>query len=169
MEKELKELQEKKDEILTEVETLARAEYEVARLRMIDNTSRLVGSLLLTICLILVAFAVLAFCAAAAVVALAQCVPTWAACLIVGAFYLLLIPVLIGCGKVLFLDPIVRKMSGFKDAEELKCETIRAEGNAALQRERISGRLRFARTMYDYYTGLAQTAWNMIRKLFKKA
>ena len=61
MEKEKNELQDKTEQILSEVETLAKAEYEVARLKVIDNSSRLVGSLLLTICIILVAFAVLSF------------------------------------------------------------------------------------------------------------
>lgn len=153
---------------MNDLQDFAKAEYRVARLRVIETISRLVGSLLLTICLILVAFAVLAFCAAAAVVALAQCLPTWAACLIVGAFYLLLIPLLIVCSKPLFIDPIVRKMSGLKNSEELKYETLRAEGQAAVQRERMNGYLRLAQAMYSYYTNLAQTAWTAIRNLFRK-
>ena len=83
MDNETKELQDKKEQILSEVETFAKAEYEVVRLQVIDNASRVVGALLLTICLILIAFAVLSFCAAAAVFALALCMPAWAACLIV--------------------------------------------------------------------------------------
>ena len=163
MEKEKNELQDKTEQILSEVETLAKAEYEVARLKVIDNSSRLVGSLLLTICIILVAFAVLSFFAAAAVFALALCVPAWAACLIVGAVYLLLIPVLI-----LFVDPIVRKLSGLKNSEELQLESLRAEGRAAVQRERLNGYVRFAKAMYNHYVNLAQTAWNFIRGLFRK-
>ncbi len=164
----MNEWKEKKDEILSEVETFAKAEYEVARLKAVDNASSVVGALLLTICLILVAFAVLAFCAVAAVLALAQCVPAWAACLIVGAFYLLLIPVLIACSKQLFIDPIIRKLSGLKNAEELKYESLRAEGRAAVQRERLNGHVRFAQAMYNHYSQLAQTAWNVIRSLFNK-
>jgi len=168
MENEMKDLQDKKEQILSEVETFAKAEYDVARFKVIDNVSRVVGSLLLTICLILIAFAVLSFCAAAAVFALAQCMPMWAACLIVGAFYLLLIPVLIACSKTMFVNPIVHKLSGLKDSEELKYETLRAEGHAAVQRERISGQIRYARTMYNYYSRLMQTIWSAIRRLFKK-
>lgn len=164
----INDLQDKKEQILSEVESLAKAEYELARLQVIDKTSHLVGSLLLALCLILVVFAVLTFCAIAAVFALALCLPAWAACLIVGAFYLLLIPVLIACSKILFIDPIVRKLSGLKNLEELKFETIRAEGLAAVQRERINGHLRFAKTVYNYYTQLMQTAWNAIRGLFRK-
>ena len=168
MEKEKNELQDKTEQILSEVETLAKAEYEVASLKVIDNSSRLVGSLLLTICIILVAFAVLSFFAAAAVFALALCVPAWAACLIVGAVYLLLIPVLILCSKSLFVDPIVRKLSGLKNSEELQLESLRAEGRAAVQRERLNGYVRFAKAMYNHYVNLAQTAWNFIRGLFRK-
>ena len=168
MEKDMKDLQDKKEQILSEVENYAKAEYELARLQVIDNTSRVVGALLLTICLILIAFAVLAFCAAAAVVALAQYVPTWAACLIVGAVYLLLIPLLIACSKQLCTDPIVSKLSGLKNSEELKYATLRAEGRAAVQRERMNGHVRFAQAMYDHYAQLAQTAWSPIRSLFRK-
>jgi len=111
---------------------------------------------------------VLSFCAYAAVFALAQCVPTWAACLIVGAFYLLLIPLLVACSKALFVDPIVRKLSGLKNSEELKYETLRAEGRAAVQRERMNGHVRFAQSLYNHYVNLVQTAWSTIRSLFKK-
>ena len=124
--------------ILPDVEALAKAEFNVLKLKAIDKASHIIGSLMLTICLILIAFAVLTFCAAAAVVALAQYVPLWASCLIIGAFYLILIPILIACSKALFINPLIRKMSGIKNVEELKCDTIRAEGEAAVQRERIS-------------------------------
>jgi hypothetical protein len=168
MDKQLNDLQDTKEQILSEAETFVKAEYELARLQVIDSTSRVVGSLLLTICLILIAFAVLSFCAYAAVFALAQCVPTWAACLIVGAFYLLLIPLLVACSKALFVDPIVRKLSGLKNSEELKYETLRAEGRAAVQRERMNGHVRFAQSLYNHYVNLVQTAWSTIRSLFKK-
>ena len=167
-EEELKELQEKKEQVRSEVESYAKAEYEVARLRLIGSASHVIGSLMLTICLILISFAVLAFCAVAAVLALAQCLPAWAACLIVAAFYLLLIPVLLACSKALFINPIVNKLSGLKNTEELKYETLRAEGCAAVQRERMSAHIRFAQILYTHYSQLAQTAWKAIRSLFSK-
>lgn len=158
----MKESQDMKEPILSDVESFAKAEYEMARLRVIDKTSSLAGSLLLTICIALIAFAVLSFCAAAAVFALAQCVPTWAACLIVGGFYLLLIPLLIACSKRLFVDPVVKELSGLKNSDKLKCELLRAEGRAAVQRERMSGHVRFAQTLYTHYSNLIQTAWNTV-------
>ena len=168
MENKKHETQELKEHVLGEVETYAKAEYEVARLRVIEKVGHLVGSLLLTICLILIAFAVLTFCAAAAVFALAEYLPAWAACLIVGGVYLLLIPVLAACSKVLFINPIVRKLSGLKNVEELAMETVRAEGRAAVQRERITSKVRLAQTIYRHYTQLAQTAIQTIRSLFHK-
>ena len=110
----------------------------------------------------------LLFTAGAAVVALGYCLPMWAACLIVGGVYLLLIPILIACSKPLFINPIIKKMSGCKDTHELECETLRAEGHVALHRERMSGRVRFVQEMYNYYAYLAQTGWKFIRNLFKK-
>ena len=168
MENEKNEMQELKELIRSEVENFAKAHYDVLRLRLIGNASHLIGSLLLTLCIILLSFAVLSFCAAAAVVALSICLPVWAACLIVGAFYLLLIFVLAACSKVLFVNPIVRKLSGLKNSEELKCELLRAEGRAAVQRERVTGRLQLLRSLYSYYSKVAQTAWAAIARLFKK-
>ena len=168
MENEKNEMQEQKELIRSEVENFAKAHYDVLRLRLIGNASHLIGSLLLTLCIILLSFAVLSFCAAAAVVALSICLPVWAACLIVGAFYLLLIFVLAACSKVLFVNPIVRKLSGLKNSEELKCELLRAEGRAAVQRERVTGRLQLLRSLYSYYSKVAQTAWAAIARLFKK-
>ena len=112
----MKELQDKKEQVRSEVESFAKAEYEVARLRLIGSVSHMVGSLLLTLCLILIAFAVLAFCAVAAVLALAQCLPAWAACLIVGAVYLLLIPVLLACSKVLFVNKLFLTYSASQES-----------------------------------------------------
>ena len=168
MDKQKNNMQEKKEQILSEVETFVKAEYDVARLQVIEKASKVVGWLLLSICLILVAFAVLTFCAAAAVFALAQYIPTWAACLIIGAVYLLLIPVLLACSKILFINPIIRKLSGLKNSEELMMETLRAEGRAAVQRERMNGYVRFAQSIFSYCTQLAQTAWDAIRSLLKK-
>lgn len=164
----MNDLQEKKDELLAEVETYAKAEYEVLRLRMVDNAARFIGSLLLTVCLILIAFAVFTFCAAAAVFALAQVLPAWAACLIIGAVYLLLIPVLAVCSKPLFVNPLIRKLSGLKNTEALKYETLRAEGHAAVQRERLKGHVRFVKAVYAHCSNLLQTAWNTVLGLFRK-
>ena len=162
------ELEGAKEQILSEVQAYAKAEYELARLQIINSVSHVVGSLLLTICIILVAFAVISFGASAAVFALSQHLPMWAACLIIGGVYLLMIPLLIGLGKFLFVNPIIKKMSGLKDAEALQYETLRAEGRAAVQRERISAHVRIVQAIYVHYTQLAQTAWNAIRSIFRK-
>ena len=165
---EKKEWQEQKNELLAEVKTYAKAEYGLVRLRAVEKLSTIIGSLLLTLCLILVAFALFAFIAVAVVFLLSNYMPAWVACLIMGAVYLILVPVLILCSKPLFINPIIKKMSGCKDTHELECETLRAEGHVALHRERMSGRVRFVQEMYNYYAYLAQTGWKFIRNLFKK-
>jgi len=168
MENEAEKLQEEKEQIIREVKDYAQAEGEVIRLTLVDKVSHMVGQLLLTICLILTTFAVLVFCAVAAVVALAQCLPLWAACLIIGALFLLLIPILIVCSKALFVNPIINKLSGKKGVEELRYETLRAEGHAGVLRERLFGRVRFAATMLTHYAQFARTAWKAVVGLFHK-
>ena len=168
MAQETNEFEQKKEQVLSEVENYAKAEYKLARLRFVRIAGNLVGSVLLAICLILIAFAVLTFCAAAAVIALAQVIPAWAACLIIGAVYLLLIPVLMVCSKHLFVSPIVKKLSGCKDIRELEYETLRAEGQVAVQRERMNNHLRLVQVVYHQITNIAQVAWRVIRGLFIK-
>ena len=161
-------LQEKKEILLQDVENYARSQCEVLRLKAVEVTGRVVGSILLTVCLILIAFAVLAFLAMAAVFALSQCVPTWAACLIVAGVYVLLIPIVVALSKVLFVNMLIKKLSGIRNREELKFQTLRAEGQAAVQQERINGHVRSAQQIVEHYTHLVENVWSLIRKIFRK-
>lgn len=168
MEKETNQFQEEKEQIIREVSDYAQAEGEVVRLKLIDKFSQVVGRLLLTVCLVLIAFAMLAFCAVAAVVALSQCMPLWAASLIIAGLYLLLIPVVLIGSKALFVNPIIRNLSGKKHVEELRYETLRAEGQAGVLRERLSGRVRFAVSHVTHYVEMATSVWKTVSGLFRK-
>lgn len=163
-----KELEETKEVLRQDVENYARSQAEVLRLKAVAVVGNVIGSVLLALCLILITFAVLACLALAAVFALSQCVPTWAACLIVGGIYLLLIPVVIYLSKVIFVNVVIKKMSGLRTMEDLKYETLRAEGQAAVQQERIDGHLRSARQAIMQYTRMAGKVWSILRKLFGK-
>jgi len=168
MENEKDLFREAKEQLLEEVGSYANAEYEYSRLRVVDYVSRLAGTVLLAVGLILIAFAVLSFCAAAAVFALAMYMPAWAACLIVAACYILLIPVLVICSKTLFRNLVIRRMSGLKNREALRLETIRAEGNAALRRERLNGRLLIVQALYSRLAQWGTTIKDLFRGLFRK-
>ena len=168
MENEKNVFQEAKEQILTEISTYAQAEYEYSRLRVVDYVSRLVGGVLLAIGLILIVFAVLSFCAAAAVFALALYVPMWAACLIVGACYILLIPILVICSRTLFRNIIIRRMSGLKNGEALRLETVRAEGNAAVRRERLNGHLFVVQALHNQLSRWGHLIIRLFRGLFRK-
>ena len=140
--------------ILSDIEKLAKAEYAIVRYRLVDYVSRMVGTLFLAISLLLIVFAILTFGAGAAVFALAQCMPTWAACLIIGAVFVILIPVVILGGTVLFVNPVVRKLSGMKNAEQLQLETLKAEGEAAVRKERIASHVRHITDLWATVTHL---------------
>ena len=168
MDKKANELQDNKEGLLSEVESYAKAEYELARLRIVDYAGRIVSVFLLAICILFIVFAVLALCAAAAVSVLAQFMHTWAACLIVGGAYLLLIPLLVIGSKWFFVNPVVRKLSGIKNVEELKYATIRAEGRVAVHRERITHHVKIAQMVFDRVVGLMGSLWDTIIGIFKK-
>lgn len=168
MENEKDLFREAKEQLLEEVGSYANAEYEYSRLRVVDYVSRMAGTVVLAVGLILIAFAVLSFCAAAAVFALAMYMPAWAACLIVAACYILLIPVLVICSKTLFRNLVIRRMSGLKNREALRLETIRAEGNAALRRERLNGRLLIVQALYSRLAQWGTTIKDLFHGLFRK-
>ena len=142
--------------ILSDIEKLAKAEYDIVRFHVVDYVSRMVGALFLAISILLIVFAILAFGAGAAVFALAQCMPTWAACLIIGGVFVILVPVVILGSTILFVNPVVRKLSGLKNSEQLQMETIKAEGQVAVQKERISSHFHFI-----------TDAWLALTRLFR--
>ena len=74
---------------------------KMGQLHLIGIISRVLGLFLLIFTTVLCVMAFLAFCAVAAINALAFCMPVWAAALIVGAAYLLLLFCAIICRTLL--------------------------------------------------------------------
>ena len=108
-------------------------------------------------------FALLAFGAVAAIHALSACMPIWAASLIIGSIYIVLMAVTIMCRKQLFINPFIHLMEKqVHTEEELALKTMEAEHKAELQRVKMECQVDNATRELDFYANLLSRAWNFI-------
>ena len=106
------------NEVQNDVKAYAQTLTTVGKLRLVGGISRVVGMFLFILTLILLVFAVTAFCAVAAISWLSFYMPIWAAALAVGALYVVAIILIIILRKKLFINPFVRLLSGIFFAKE---------------------------------------------------
>lgn len=142
---------------------------EVGRLRLIGIISRILGLFLLIFTVVLCVFALLAFASVAALNAMTSVMPLWAAALILGAGYILLIIVVIACRKPLFIHPFIRLMSKqLRSEEELALKTLEAEHQAELDYLRIENRVENATREVNFYIAFIGRAWSWLSGLLHK-
>ena len=90
------------DQLKKDAKAYGESISEVSKLRIIGIVSRVMGLFLLMITIVLLVFALLSFGAVAIINALSNHMPIWAAALIMGAMYLLLIIITFICRIPLF-------------------------------------------------------------------
>ena len=142
---------------------------EVGRLRLIGIVSRILGLFLLIFTVVLCVFALLAFASVAALNAMTNVMPLWAAALILGAGYILLIIVVIACRKPLFIHPFIRLMTKqLRSEEELALKIMEAEHQAELDYLHIENRVENATREVNFYIAFIGRAWSWLSALFHK-
>jgi membrane protein implicated in regulation of membrane protease activity len=156
-------------QIKREVSLYGQSLGEVGRLRLIRLISRVLGLFLLMFIVLLLVFALLSFGAVAIIDALTNHMPLWAAALILGVLYLLLIAVVIACRKPLFVHPFIKLMTKqIKSEEELALKIIEAEHAVDLQNTRMQCQIENATREWDFYVNLFSRLRDLIRKIFRK-
>ena len=152
-----------------EIASCGKSVGEVGRLRLIGIVSRILGLFLLIFTVVLCVFALLAFGAVAALHAMSHVMPLWAAALILGAGYILLIIVVIACRKPLFIHPFIRLMTKqYRSEEELALKTLEAEHQAEMDYLRIENRVDNATREINLYLAFIGRAWSWLSTLFHK-
>jgi len=142
-------------QLKNELTNYGKAMGEVGRFRLIGIVSRVLGLFLLIFTVVLLLFALLSFGAVALIDVMAKCMPVWAAALIIGAGYILLIIIAVACRKVLFIHPFIRLLTKqLRSEEELALKTIEAEHEAELQRVRLECHAENATREMNFYIGL---------------
>ena len=152
-------------QVKSELTEYSKSLAEIGKLRLIGIVSRVLGLFLLILTVVLCAIGLFAFASVAAINALTACMPLWAAALILGAVFLLLIILAIFCRKPLFVHPFIRLMSNqIRSEEELALRTIEAENNAQLQRVKMECRVQNATQQFHFVTSLIGKIWNLFVK-----
>ena len=152
-------------QVKSELTEYSKSLAEIGKLRLIGIVSRVLGLFLLILTVVLCAIGLFAFASVAAINALTACMPLWAAALIVGAVFLLLIILAIVGRKPLFVHPFIRLMSNqIRSEEELALRTIEAENNAQLQRVKMECRVQNATQQFHFVTSLIGKIWNLFVK-----
>ena len=125
-----------------ELAEYGKAVGEIGRLRLIGIISRVLGMFLMILTIVLCALALFTFGAVALIDILAGYMPVWAAALIIGSTYIVLIAIAVACRKPLFIHPFIKMLSKqIKSEEELALKTLEAEHQAQLQQLRMQSNL----------------------------
>ncbi len=152
-----------------ELADYGKALSEVGQLRLIGIISRVLGLFLLIFTLVLCALALFAFIAVALIDVLASYMPVWAAALIVGSMYIVLIILAIVCRRPLFIHPFIKLLTKqIRSEEELAIKTIEAEHKAELAHVRIYGQVENATREFNFFVSLFSRLWDALKGLLRR-
>ena len=93
--------------LLSDLQDYGRIRWEQVKLTILDKLARIVGLLLLGLAVIMLLMAVLAVGSVALISVLSDCMPVWAASLIVAAIWILILVAVVSCRKQLFINPML--------------------------------------------------------------
>ena len=151
------------EQIKSELTEYGKSVGEVGRLKLIGIISRVLGLFLLIFTLLLCVLALFTFGAVAAIDAMSAHMPVWAAALIIGSTYIVLIIIAIACRKQLFIHPFIKQLSKeISTEEELALKTMEAEHHAELQSVRMECHVENATREMNFYMNLFSRVWNLI-------
>lgn len=156
-------------QIKQELAEYGKALGEAGKLRLIGIVSRVLGLFLLIFTLTLCALALFTFAAVAVIDVLTKCMPLWAAALIVGSLYVVLIILAIACRKPLFINPFIKLLTKqIRSEEELALKTIEAEHKADVSRVRLYNHVENATREVTFYANLFSRAWDALKGLLRR-
>lgn len=157
------------EQIKSELTEYGKSVGEVGRLKLIGIISRVLGLFLLIFTLLLCVLALFTFGAVAAIDAMSAHMPVWAASLIIGSAYIVLIIIAIACRKQLFIHPFIKLLSKeISTEEELALKTMEAEHHAELQSVRMECHVENATRELNFYMNLFSRVWNLITGKIRK-
>ena len=93
--------------LLSDLQDYGKIRWEQVKLTILDKLARIVGLLLLGLAVIMLLMAVLAVGSVALISVLSDCMPVWAASLIVAAIWILILVAVVSCRKQLFINPML--------------------------------------------------------------
>ena len=154
------------NQVKNEVTEYGKSLGKVGQLRLIGIISRVLGLFLLIFTVVLCALALFTFGAVAVIDILANYMPVWAAALIIGSTYIVLIGIALACRKPLFINPFIKQLSKqIKSEEELALKTLEAEHQAQMREVRMRCQVKNATRELDFYANLISRVWKAIKRI----
>jgi uncharacterized protein involved in cysteine biosynthesis len=156
------------NQVKNEVTEYGKSLGEVGKLRLIGIISRVLGLFLLIFTVVLCALALFTFGAVAVIDILANYMPVWAAALIIGSTYIVLIGIALACRKPLFINPFIKLLSKqIRSEEELALKTLEAEHQAQIRQLRMQYQVENATRELDFYANLISRVWKAIKRILQ--
>jgi hypothetical protein len=156
------------NQVKNEVTEYGKSLGEVGKLRLIGIISRVLGLFLLIFTVVLCALALFTFGAVAVIDILANYMPVWAAALIIGSTYIVLIAIALACRKPLFINPFIKLLSKqIRSEEELALKTLEAEHQAQIRQLRMQYQVENATHELDFYANLISRVWKAIKRILQ--
>ncbi len=106
------------EHLLEDGKAYLRKRGDLCRLELVDKLSLILGLVFTFLVLGLLLLVAVGYFSVAIVGSLATCMPIWVACCIIGGVFVLLAVLVFLCRKVLFINPLIRLLSGILFAEE---------------------------------------------------
>lgn len=168
------------DYLLADLQEYGKTRFEQAKLTLLDKLSRIAALLLLGLAVILIVFAIVAIGGVALISALSNCMPTWAAALIVAAIWLVFLVLVITLRKHLFLNPMLAAIAAILfgtqkrnlTVESLNQETQMLDYKAGEQEKNLQREAeRMQRSWMDLlerFTAARNLVSNLLGRLFRK-
>lgn len=168
------------DYLLADLQEYGKTRFEQAKLTLLDKLSRIAALLLLGLAVILIVFAIVAIGGVALISALSNCMPTWAAALIVAAIWLVFLVLVITLRKHLFLNPMLAAIAAILfgtqkrnlTVESLNQETQMLDYKAGEQEKNLQREAeRMQRSWMDLlerFTMARNLVSNLLGRLFRK-
>ena len=155
--------------IKDELSSYGAALGKAGQLKLIGIVSRVLGLFLLIFTIILLVFALLAFSSVAIIAIMSDYMPVWAATLIMGSFYVVLIGLAFVFRKPLFIHPFIQLLTKqIRSEEELALKMMEADHEVELQRVKIETHIDNATRDLNFMLTLLGRVWSFFRgKIFK--
>ena len=157
------------DQIKGQLTEYGKALGRVGELRLVGIISRVLGLFLFIFTILLCVLALITFGAVALIDVLSNYMAVWAASLIVGCGYLLIIVVAVLCRKPLFVNPFIKLLTQqIRTEEELELKALEAENKAEVQRVRIETQVDAATRELDFYISMLSKGWQFLKNLLRR-
>lgn len=122
-------MKEEHKKLLDDGREYLKTRYDLLRLELLDKLSLILSVLILIIVALFLLLGVIAYFSVALIALLANVMPIWVACCIIGGVLLLLLPIMYVMRQRWFIDPFIKLLSSSLFAPKDEEDVINTDNN----------------------------------------